>query len=160
MFTGPEMVAELEALDITHVVWLPDSALGPWEAAIEASPRLQLVRVCREAEAWAVAGGLLIGGQRPVVVIQTTGMLDSGDAIRNFVFDMELPLFAIVGYRSYLIPNSTDSAKRFAEPILNAWGLPYIVLTAKDQLPELSAHYRACRTANQAGVALIGEGRS
>ena len=62
MFT-PEQVAETFAeLGITHVVWLPDSALGPWEQALESSPAFQLVRVCREGEAWAIASGLHLGG--------------------------------------------------------------------------------------------------
>ena len=41
------------------------------------------------------------------------------------VFDLELPIVAIVGYRSYLVPHSSDTAKRFTEPILDAWGIDY-----------------------------------
>ena len=36
-----------------HVVWIPDSELGTWEAALENAAGLQLIRVCREGEAMA-----------------------------------------------------------------------------------------------------------
>ena len=89
-------------LGITHVVWLPDSAIGPWEQALDRPGTLELVRVCREGEAWAIAAGLHLAGMRPLVMIQNTGLFESGDAMRNVLFDLRLPLAAIVGYRSFL----------------------------------------------------------
>ena len=68
MFAGEAVAATLAELGVTHVVWLPDSALGPWEAALEASP-VRLVRVCREGEAWAIAAGLYLGGASPLVMM-------------------------------------------------------------------------------------------
>ena len=44
-------VRHLEAAGFTHVVWIPDSALGPWEPALVSSDKLKLVRPCREGEA-------------------------------------------------------------------------------------------------------------
>ena len=61
MFSGEEIVATLESMQVSHVVWLPDSTLGTWESELEASQSLQLVRVCREGEAWPLAAGLLVG---------------------------------------------------------------------------------------------------
>ncbi len=159
LFAGPEIAAVIAELGVTHVMWLPDSGLGPWEAALESSPSFKLLRVSREAEAWAIAAGLHIGGARPLVIMQTTGMFDSGDALRNVLFDLGLPLYAIIGARSYLIENSTDTAKHFAEPILRAWGLDYVVLRREDELPRLKDHYLKCRGAGTPGVALVAEGR-
>src|SRR5262245_3038014 len=159
MLSGLEIVGLLRELGITHVVWLPDSAMGQWEEALEQAPELQLVRVCREGEAWAVAAGLHIGGARPLVMIQNTGLFESGDALRNVLWDMQLPLPAIIGYRSYLVENSTDSARRFTEPILEAWGLPYVVLSSDDPLPQLRDHLASCRRAGRPALALLPEGR-
>ena len=159
MFSGLQITSVLEDLGITHVVWLPDSAIGPWEHALESSAKLQLVRVCREAEAWGIAAGLRIGGKRPLVLIQSTGFFEGSDAMRNFVHDLKLPLFALVGYRSYNIASSTDSAKRFVEPVITAWGLDYVLLKQARDLPLLSEHYRACQAANKPGVALLAEGQ-
>jgi sulfopyruvate decarboxylase TPP-binding subunit len=158
MFSGEAVAATLAELGVTHVVWLPDSALGPWESALEASP-LRLVRVCREGEAWAIAAGLHLGGASPLVMIQNTGLFESGDALRNVLFDLRIPLFAIIGYRSYLVPESPDTAKRFTEPVLAAWGLDHILLERPESLSELAAHYRAWQAAGRPGVALLAEGK-
>src|SRR5262245_5686183 len=118
MFTGEDVVSLLAEMDITHVVTLPDSTLGPWQQAIAAAPQLQLVPVCREGEAWAIAAGLWLGSARPVVVIQCTGLFESGDALRNTLFDYKLPLFAVIGYRSYLNQSTLpgDTARTYTEP--------------------------------------------
>jgi sulfopyruvate decarboxylase subunit alpha len=153
------VVATLEDLGLTHVVWLPDSAIGPWESALLASRKLSLVRVCREGEAWTIAAGLFLGGQRPLVVIQNTGLFESGDALRNVLFDLGLPLFALIGYRNYLVAHSPDTARSFTEPVLRAWGLDYVLIDSPDALSRLAEHYRACQAAGRPGVALVAEGK-
>ncbi|MBW3542384.1 MAG: hypothetical protein KY476_19125 [Planctomycetes bacterium] len=162
MFTGEEIAGTLAGLGVTHVVSLPDSTLGQWEPAIHEHGRLELVRVCREGEAWAVAAGLYLGGKTPVVMIQCTGLFESGDALRNVLHDFQLPLFAIVGYRSYLNDSTLpgDTARVFTEPILDAWRLDYRLIDEPAKKPLLAEHFRACRTAGSAGVALIAEGKA
>lgn len=158
MFTGDQIVAELRQMGVTHVVWLPDSTIGRWEQALDAASDLTLVRVCREGEAWAIAAGLHLAGSRPLVLIQCTGLFESGDSLRNALFDFGLPLFAVIGYRSYLLADSKDSAKSYTEPILKAWGLDYRLIDTAEKLPLLREHYAACRQAKKPGVVLIAEG--
>ncbi|MGH7192366.1 MAG: hypothetical protein ACREJM_02395 [Candidatus Saccharimonadales bacterium] len=154
-----DVIAAFETLGVSHVVWLPDSTLGTWEGALAASRRLRLLRVCREGEAWALAAGLHLGGCRPIVVMQCTGLFESGDSMRNALFDLGVPLYAVVGYRSYLLEGSTDSARLFTEPVLRAWGLDYVLLDTADAAERLIEHCRACRAAGRPGVALLAEGR-
>lgn len=158
MFSGSEIVTTLTRMGVTHVVWLPDSTVGQWETALEQAGELQLVRVCREGEAWPLAAGLHLGGKSPIVVIQTTGLFESGDALRNVLFDLELPIFAIIGARSWLVEGSRDSARRFTEPILRAWGIDYQLIECDEHKPRLPAHYRACQQAGNAGAVLLAEG--
>jgi sulfopyruvate decarboxylase TPP-binding subunit len=158
MFTGPEITSLLTELGFTHVVWVPDTAIGPWDEALEACEQLQLVRVCREGEAWALAAGLLLGGKLPLVVMQTTGLYESGDALRNVLYDLKLPLFALIGVRNWLVPESRDSAKTFAEPIVQAWQLNAVWLNSTADKPKLAEHVRRCRAENIAGVAMLAEG--
>ena len=68
MFTPDGFVSELRAMGVTHVVGVPDSTLGEWFPAVARSSDVTLVSVCREGEAWAVAGGLWVGGAAPVVL--------------------------------------------------------------------------------------------
>ncbi len=162
MFTSDQIVDLLTELGITHVVYLPDSTLGQWNDALHAASQFTVVQVCREGEAWAVAAGLYLGGANPLVMIQCTGLFESGDALRNAVHDFQLPLFAIVGYRSYLNQETLpgDTCLKFTEPILNAWELDYRLITKPDQLDEIRNHYRACQSSETPGVALLAEGRA
>jgi len=159
MFSGTQIVAELAAMGVTHVVWLPDSALGEWEEALSQAADFNLVRVCREGEAWAIAAGLHLGGARPVVMIQCTGLFESGDSLRNAIYDYGLPLFAIIGYRNGLNPAASDSARTFTEPNVRSWNLDYRLIDSPEKLPELRAHHDACRKAGKPGAVLIAEGR-
>ena len=160
MLDGPSVVAALKGVGVTHVVWVPDSTTGTWEPALAADPDLALVRVCREGEAVAVAGGLFLGGRAPVVVVQCTGLFDAGDALRNFVHDLKLPLFFIIGVRSYYAHRKgagADTCPVFTEPILRAWQVPYVVLEERHTAADLAAAYRQARAEGRAGAALIAE---
>ena len=159
MIAGPQIAKTIADFGTTHVIWIPDSTLGEWEEALDGCRSFDLVRVCREGEAWPLAAGLCLGGRSPLVVMQVTGLFESGDALRNTLFDLKIPLYALVGYRSYLIEDSPDTAKKYAEPILEAWGLSYELIRAAKDLPRLAEHYRACQAAGRPGVGLIAEGR-
>ena len=158
LFTGPEILATLTDLGITHVVWVPDSEIGLWEESLDGSPHLKLIRVCREGEAWPLAAGLHLGGKSPLVVMQTTGLFESGDALRNILFDLKLPIFSLIGVRNWLAPGSTDTAKAFTEPILRAWGLNCQWILGPGDKPKLASHYRSCRDAGTPGAVLLAEG--
>ena len=96
MIDGPAVVEALQACGVTHVVWIPDSHLGRWEPELRAAGTPRLVRATREGEAVGIAGGLLLGGARPLVMIQCTGLFEAGDALRNVVHDLKLPLKLLV----------------------------------------------------------------
>jgi sulfopyruvate decarboxylase subunit alpha len=158
MFSGPQIAEAFAALGVTHVVWLPDSTLGTWEQALAGDSRFKLVRICREGEAWTIAAGLHMGGAKPMVVMQSTGLFESGDALRNVYFDLGLPIWSLIGYRSYLLTQSTDSAKRFCEPILKAWALDYL-LVEKPDVDVMLRHWRQTAEAGKPGVVLMAEGK-
>ena len=160
MFTPEEIVAAFSELGITHVVWIPDTTTGQWDNALLAAPDIQLIQVCREGEAWALAAGLYLGGAKPIVVIQCTGFFESGDAMRNIVHDYKLPIFGLVGYRSYLNASSLpgDSCLKFTEPVLEAWALNTVFIDSEEKKPKLAEHYRACVENNVPGIALMAEG--
>jgi sulfopyruvate decarboxylase TPP-binding subunit len=160
MNDGPAIAAALTACGVTHVVWVPDSDLGRWDAALSSSPGLRLVRVCREGEAFAVAAGLHLGGKQPVVMIQCTGLFEAGDSLRNFVHDLKLPLFFLVGVRSWQAHQqgkSVDTCPIFTEPILQAWRVPYKFLDRDKLAEQLAEAYQQARRENRAGAMLLPE---
>jgi sulfopyruvate decarboxylase TPP-binding subunit len=160
MLDGPSVVRALKACGVTHVVWLPDSELGTWETALTAPDGLPLIRVCREGEAFAIAAGLLLGGKRPIVLIQCTGLFEAGDALRNVIHDLALPVFFVVGVRSYFAHHkgqSKDSCPVFTEPILQAWKIPYTMLDERHSADDLARAYREAQAPRRAAAVLIAE---
>jgi sulfopyruvate decarboxylase TPP-binding subunit len=160
MFDGPLVADALKSCGVTHVVWVPDSVLGQWDAALSNDPGLSLIRVCREGEAVAVAGGLYLGGKRPIVLMQCTGLFEAGDSLRNFIYDLKLPLFFLIGVRSYYAHQqgaTADTCPMFTEPILQAWGLSYVVLERRHSPADLAAAYRDAQAHRRAGAALLAE---
>lgn len=161
MLDGPGVVRALVAAGVTHVVWLPDSELGLWESALSTSPHLRLLRPCREGEAIALAAGLLLGGKRPIVLIQCTGLFEAGDALRNVIHDLKLPLFLVVGARSwkpYQSGTTFDSCPRFLEPFLRAWQLEFTWLDDRSTADDLAAAYTRAREQGQPAAVLLPEG--
>jgi len=162
MFSGAQVISLLTRLGITHVVTVPDSTIGPWGDAIAATPAIRLVRVCREGEAWEVAAGLYLGGARPLVMIQCTGLFESGDALRNVLHDWQLPIPSVIGYRSYLNQDTLpgDTCLTFTEPILRAWNIDYRLITEPAQFDTIATHLEACAAEGRPGAILIAEGKA
>src|SRR5262249_22907926 len=131
MLDGPSVAAALRQCGITHVIWVPDSELGTWEAALLSMPGLSLVRVCREGEAFGVAAGLWLGAKTPILLIRCPGLFEAGAALRTPIHDLKLPLFFVVGVRSwyaYQQGTTSDTCPVYTEPILQAWKIPYTLL--------------------------------
>ena len=160
MLDGPAVAAALSACGVTHVIWIPDSETGTWESALRAAEGLTLIRVCREGEAVAIAAGLLLGGKQPVVILQCTGLFEAGDALRNVVHDLRLPLFVVVGVRSwhaYQEGKTFDTCPRFTEPVMQAWQVPYVWLDQRHSAADLAEAYRQARTEKRASAVLLAE---
>jgi len=160
MLDGPTIVGVLKACGVTHVVWLPDSELGRWDAALQAETNMNLIRVCREGEAVAIGAGLYLGGKQPIIAIQCTGLFEAGDSLRNIVHDLKLPLFFLVGVRSYRAFQkgaTADTCPVFTVPILNAWRVEHTFLDPDQNGTDLAALYRQSRSAGRAAVALLPE---
>ena len=151
------VVAALESAGFTHLVWIPDSHLGTWEPALTGS-KLAPIRVTREGEAVAVAAGLMIGCAKPLVAMQCTGFFEAGDAVRNVVYDMKLPLKLIVGVRSLRASRAgktTDNCPHFAERLVAAWELPQSEFDpATATTEQLATALRGLAEATGAGVIL------
>jgi sulfopyruvate decarboxylase TPP-binding subunit len=152
------MIDTLKQSGATHLVWLPDTESGYLYQTLSDDPDLTLVPVAREGETFAIALGLLVGGKKPVVCIQSTGLFESGDSVRGLWIDLKLPIMALIGYRGYEGGGpTTDSAATFLEPILKAWGIPYEVVETdrqvKDVVPRM---YRQAQERPGPAAVLIG----
>src|SRR5438477_12102311 len=99
MLTTRRILESFKEMGITHVVGLPDNSTAALFLELAADPDIYLITVTREGEAFATAAGLWIGGQKPLVLIQNTGFLEAGDALRGTLTRMRLPILLLVSYR-------------------------------------------------------------
>jgi len=142
---------------ITHAVWLPDSETNFMHVLLTDDPSIQLVPVCREGETMAIAAGLWVGGAKPVVMIQNTGVFESGVSIRGMALDTSMPLVLMVGYRGWTRHGATpDSAARFIEPVLDAFGINYYLLEVAEDMDRLSMAFNEAEETKRPVVLLMG----
>ncbi len=135
------LARELTDRGITHGVGIPDNASAALFRRL--AERVPVLTVTREGEAFAVASGLWMGGRRPVVLIQNTGLLESGDGLRGTAMRMRVPLLVLVAWRGFaslarsgrVAPDAeslsradVDSVALLTEGTLRAWGVPCDVL--------------------------------
>lgn len=151
------IIRQLEEQGVTHVVTLPDSETNGIYTAIEASSQISMVPICREGEAIPIAAGLWSAGKRPVVIIQNSGVFESGDALRGLGIGINLPVVMFVGYRGYNRHGDTpDSAARFLEPYLHMWGVPFYLLEESDDLHRIPLAFRDAAELSQPVAVLVG----
>jgi sulfopyruvate decarboxylase TPP-binding subunit len=167
------LLASLEAQGITHIVALPDNATAPLLALIATRPNLTHVPVTREGEAFAIATGLWIGGQAPVVIIQNTGLLESGDALRGTATRMGVPLVFFVSWRGHaklaasgidprarparsdLVRADLDSVALITIPTLDAWAIPMHHFATDADVANIAAAFDQARREERPVAVLI-----
>ena len=155
--TPSAVIDQLHDNGVTHVVWLPDTETNFMYEQLVADQGIRIVPICREGESMAVAAGLWVGGKKPVVMIQNTGLFESGDSVRGLSLDIGFPLVMIVGYRGWTRHGVTrDSAARHTEPILHAWGLNYYLVETDADAERISSAFEEAQRTQRPVVCLIG----
>jgi sulfopyruvate decarboxylase subunit alpha len=165
---------ELRRQGVTHVLTLPDNASKALLDLLAVDPAIRLLTVTREGEAFAIASGLWVGGRVPVVLIQNTGLLETGDALRGTAMRMRVPLVCLVTYRGHatlaaagVAPSAeamtgallgradVDSVALLTEPTLRAWGVPWEVVSSDADVARIARVFEQARALEQPVAALI-----
>tara|TARA_B100000686_G_C16422850_1_gene778064 strand:+ start:219 stop:764 length:546 start_codon:yes stop_codon:yes gene_type:complete len=152
------LIKEFKKNGVTHIITIPDSETNYLYELMEKQDWLDVVPVSREGESMSVAFGLTIAGKVPVVLIQNTGMMESGDSIRGTVLDAGFPLLMVIGYRGWTRKGHTpDSAATYTEPFLNAFRLDYYLVEHDADGPRISEAFDKTRKSRRPIVVLIGD---
>ena len=158
---SPETVLEeFKKNGVTHVVTLPDSETNWLYLLMDADPTLDIIPVSREGQAISTAAGLAVGGKKPVVLIQNTGMMESGDSIRGWGLGLNTPVVLMVGYRGWTRHggNLPSDVANFTEPFLHTLGIEYFIVESNDDAPRISmAFEEAERTSRPVAVLIADE---
>lgn len=154
------IVAELYALDISHVINVPDTHQRTLLAELSKQSRIQIVTACTEDEAIAISAGLWIGGQRPILSIQQVGLLAAMNNVKGIAMDARVPTCMLVGYfgRDVSRPARENAARavHLIEPTLDAWGVPYFSVETPEDLPAIRRAYETSIQNEGPSVVLIG----
>lgn len=156
---SPETVlAEMKKNGVTHVVWLPDSETNWLYVLMKADPELTLVAVAREGLAFSTAAGLHAGGSTPVILIQNTGVMESGDSMRGWGLGLDVPVVMLIGYRGYMKGKQpVDTAATYVEPFLKAFGIEYQLIENDADAPKISAAFASARKHKRPVAVLVGD---
>jgi sulfopyruvate decarboxylase subunit alpha len=137
---GGAIIAAIKAAGIRTIMAVPDivsseGLLFP----ISRDPVLRLIRVCKEDEAVGISAGLTACGQRSMLLIQHTGLLDSINALRAVAVEYSMPVCLMVGLLEKepgVVPTKSGRyGVRIVEPILDAMGIAHHLLETAADVP-------------------------
>ena len=156
---SPETVlAEMKKNGVTHVVWLPDSETNWLFLLMKAEPSLTLVGVNREGLAFSAAAGLSAGGKTPLILIQNTGLMESGDSLRGWALGMSIPVVLLIGYRGWTRHGvNTDTAAEYTERFLNAFGIRYYLVEGDADAGRISIAFEEARKTKRPVAVLVAD---
>jgi len=177
MVTARSLLSELKARGVSHVVGLADNSSAALLSLLGNDDSVSFIAVTREGEAFALASGLWIGGKTAVVVVQNTGLLESGDGLRGTAQRMRIPLVCFITYRGYkgkpfrlaktergpwtiedFSRADLDSAALVTEPTLKAWNVPFDFLESDADLAKVArAFSRAERESRPVALLITGD---
>ena len=156
---SPETVlAQMKKNGVTHVVWLPDSETNWLFLLMKDDPSLTLVGVNREGLAFSAASGIYAGGKTPLILIQNTGLMESGDSMRGWTMQMEVPVVLMVGYRGYTRHGvNKDTAATYTERFLNAFNIQYYLVEQDSDAERISIAFAEAKKTKRPVAVLVAD---
>ena len=84
--------------------------------------------------------------------------MEAGDSIRGMALDAGFPMVFVVGYRGWTRRGVIrDSAAKYTEPFLNAFGLDYYFVEANTDGPRITTAFEEAKKTKRPVVVLIGD---
>lgn len=126
--------AGLAAAGITHVVYVPDNPLSHVLVALKKYPAIRTTLATREEEAFGIAVGLYLGGIQPAVMLQSSGLGNSLNAITSLIVPYQVPMLMLISMRGDA--GEWNSAQvpmgRAVRPILDSMGIPHVTVDSAE----------------------------
>jgi sulfopyruvate decarboxylase subunit alpha len=112
-------------------VYVPDNPLSHILRALQTDhPDIRATLATREEEAFGIAAGLYLGGARPTVALQSSGLGNSLNAIGSLLLPYEIPVLMLVSMRGE--DGEWNAAQRpmglAVRPILDAFQIPHVLV--------------------------------
>jgi sulfopyruvate decarboxylase subunit alpha len=120
--------AGVRAAGSRHVVYVPDNPLSHVLRVLGAEfPEVRTILATREEEAFGIAAGLYLGGARPTVMLQSSGLGNSLNALTSLLVPYRIPMLIVISMRGD--DGEWNAAQvpmgRAVRPIFDAIGIPH-----------------------------------
>lgn len=90
----------LHAAGSRHVVYVPDNPLSHVLRLLrDEYPDVRTTVATREEEAFGIAAGLYLGGARPTVMLQSSGLGNSLNALTSLLLPYSIPMLIVISMR-------------------------------------------------------------
>ena len=134
--------AGLHAVGSRHVVYVPDNPLSHVLRELRTSYSDVVTTIAtREEEAFGIAAGLYLGGKKPTVMLQSSGLGNAINALTSLLVPYQIPTLIIVSMRGD--DNEWNAAQvpmgRAVAPILDAIEIPQITTATAEATADLIA---------------------
>jgi len=142
------------------IISVPDTHQKTVLAALDKERELRVLTCSTEDEANGVAAGLWMSGEPVIVMIQHAGLYASVNTLRGIAMDGRIPIFYMIGLLSREPDKdpleSKHSMVRYAEPLLDLFGVPHARLEGPDDVKHIPAYYRMSRERRGPAAVLVG----
>ena len=127
--------AGIHAAGSRDVVYVPDNPLSHVLRVFEQQYRhVRLILATREEEAFGIAAGLYLGGHLPTVMLQSSGLGNSLNAITSLLIPYQIPALMVISMRGDA--GEWNAAQvpmgRAVRGILDAIGVPHTTVDSGD----------------------------
>ena len=125
----------LYAAGSRHVVYVPDNPLSHVLRVLrDRYPDVTTTIATREEEAFGIAAGLYLGGKRPTVMLQSSGLGNSINALTSLIVPYRIPSLIVISMRGDETEWNPAQAPmgRAVAPILDAIEIPHATLEAAE----------------------------
>jgi sulfopyruvate decarboxylase subunit alpha len=131
-----EALRGLEGAGIDFVSGLPDGWQRNLHERVEAAPSIRYVPVCNEGVGFSVCAGAWLGGKKPALIMENSGLRVAAEYIARISLGTGVPVTLLLSYRGDVgetehwgIPHGI-----VVEPLLDALRIKYVVVRHVEDL--------------------------
>src|SRR5437762_13978455 len=130
------ILASLKAAGVDTLVHVPDIVLNEILTRAERDPELRVVPTTREEEAVGVVCGMVLGGRRPLLLMQNSGLGNAANALASLAVPYELPVVMVISQRGGLGEWNPVQVPMMlaARPLFDALGYPHYTIAAPEEI--------------------------
>jgi len=129
------VVEGLKQAAINYVVYMPDSFFFDVIKLVERDPAIQSISVPNEAIGLSMCAGAWLGGKKPAMLMENSGLLLSAYAITRLHNAFGIPVLLLISYRGDVGDGFWWSGPlgHVTVPVLNALSIPYVCVRKAEE---------------------------